>query len=272
MPRKPAISTSEIADLLSAEPDSGFRRAKTLLRFCAQLRYPVSPQAVKLAYEVMCAKYVSEKVPTELEAGSMHLGDAVQLLLRDANASRMIDVTTSEAFFEVDFSGRDEASTDFRHAANVVRFLISYSSDSDDRRKGPSIKKAYFVVAKNTYYDKNAFESWAWFSELWSTFKPVSFFHYVNEYDFKRKLLLNPRDQDFTAQVDALIKDRVGLEAFFRKSLFVLNKVRKVLYRSAFQGVVLPRFPPELTPLPMVTTEVDDRLRKLMDEYSTTVW
>jgi hypothetical protein len=40
MPSKPAISTTEITELLTAEPDPDFRRAEILLTFCARIRFP----------------------------------------------------------------------------------------------------------------------------------------------------------------------------------------------------------------------------------------
>ena len=62
----------------------------------------------------------------------------------------------------------------------------------------------------------------------------------------------------------------MDLEAFFRRSLFVLNRLKEVLYKSAFRGMVFPRFPSEMTPLPVVTTEADKRMRKFLKEYSAT--
>jgi hypothetical protein len=81
-------------------------------------------------------------------------------------------------------------------------------------------------------------------------------------------MLLVPRDRDFPARVDAILNDHAGLEAFFRRSLFVTTKLKAVLYPAAFKGVALPKFPASMKPLSVTTTGVDNRLRRILDGYS----
>ncbi len=90
---------------------------------------------------------------------------------------------------------------------------------------------------------------------------------FVNEYCFERRLLLDPGKPDFAASVDSLLSDQAGLEQFLGQSLFVLNKLRAVLYRSVWKGVQTPEFPDGLEPLPVKVREPDKAMKAVMARY-----
>src|SRR4051812_33447611 len=104
MPRKPAISTSEIAELLSTGPDPGLQRARILLDFCAQLRVPDGSRTANLTFEVMFAKYVSDKMQSGLAAESISPEQGLQTLLESANPTRLVEAALSDPFIRVTFS------------------------------------------------------------------------------------------------------------------------------------------------------------------------
>ncbi|MHC5804590.1 hypothetical protein ACYTX7_10315, partial [Streptococcus pyogenes] len=75
--------------------------------------------------------------------------------------------------------------------------------------------------------------------DVWVQQKAVAAFLYVNEYNFNRKLLLDPTKKTFSQFVRELLVDRQGLEAFVREAMFVQNELQRVLYRSTWKGVFL---------------------------------
>jgi hypothetical protein len=106
------------------------------------------------------------------------------------------------------------------------------------------------------------------FNDIWRKYKGTCFFHYVNEYHFKRRWHLNPEKPDFKASVDRLLADRSGLETFFRQSLRVMNDLVRILDRRALQGVALPQFPSRIEPAQTVTTRADSQITAHLKYYS----
>ena len=260
----PRAQAAEITDamrlLLSPETTDGFQRQRALFAFVCHLRWPEKPKIHKLASDIFFVKYIADRFKADQS-------QAANLVIQYVDFSEFISQLTSEIMFDIDFKFWPPGETRNRTVANIVRFLISWGPQSDSKIDAPSVNKAYFFIGEYSGYGSRDQMSWKRFSELWKTYKPVCFFMFVNEYYFERRLLLDPGKPDFAASVDSLLSDQAGLEQFLGQSLFVLNKLRAVLYRSVWKGVPTPEFPDGLEPLPVKVREPDKAMKAVMAQY-----
>jgi hypothetical protein len=219
-----------------------------------------------VASEMLLSKFTAEKVRLQASAGFVSGDEAFDLMLSYANPSTLVDQALSDDFISVTLDYIRGRETFHRHIAEAVRFLISYKPEIADRRYAASVKKAHYVVNQNGYYGNKHDISWKRFTELWSKYKRASPFIYVNIFHFNERLSLDPRDNDFTEQIDMLLAQD-ALSPFFRQSRYVMDTLKSVLYEATFKGVPLPSFPADIKPLPVSTTPIDDRLKRIVASY-----
>jgi len=262
-PRAQAVEiTDAMRLLLSPEPTDAdsFQRQRALFAFVCHLRWPEKPKTHKLASDIFLVKYIADRFKADQSL-------AASLVIQNVDFSEFISNITSELMFDIDLKVWPPGETRNRTVANIVRFLISWEPQSNSKIDAPSINKAFFFVGEHGGYGSSDQMSWKRFSELWGTYKPVCYFTFVNEYFFGRKFFLDPGRPDFAASVDTLLADQAGLERFLSQSLFVLNKLRAVLYRSAWKGVQTPEFPEELEPLPVPIRKPGKEMQAVMARY-----
>lgn len=188
-------------------------------------------------------------------------------LVAEIDLSSLLQFVASSRIYDVSFEvWPPEEEARYRPTAMTVRFILSWQPQTGNKRDEPSVKKAHYVIEQG-YYGKAYAVSWKSFSKTWREYKRVSCFHYVDEYHFNRKMLLDPASSDFADKVDQILGDREGLVRYFRHSLYVMQALQRRLYTSVWNGVELPQFPNDLAPLKVQTTEPDKRLFELMSAY-----
>ena len=262
------MRTDEAHELSSAirvvlGPSNGefLRREKAFLRFVSYLRWPFDHEIRNGAYHVLLAKYMVERVRSQSFVPTK--------LLDEIDLCSLIEFVTSDALYDLSFavySAEEDAECPL--VAATVRFIISWQPDSDDRRDAASVKKAHFVI-ENRYYGRALAVSWRRFAQVWAQFKSVSYFHFVNEYHFGRKMLLDPSQSDFADRVDTILSDLTALRRFFAQSTYVLGCLRDTLYPQTWKAISLPTFPPELVPAKVSLTAPDEKLRELVWRYKS---
>ena len=157
--------------------------------------------------------------------------------------------------------------------ADMIRFILTYPN-------APSIKKAHYFLynvggfkhARNLsglgsdYYTPTE----ALFNKKWNAIKTVCSFHFADVYFFNRKMAALPDLTSLDTDVDNLLADKAGLEAFFRTALNAARFLEKNLDPRTFKGKHrLAKFPKELTPLKPTLAGLNELQLTKMSRYKS---
>jgi uncharacterized coiled-coil protein SlyX len=104
-------------------------------------------------------------------------------------------------------------------------------------------------------------------NRIWSDFRAAAAFHYVNLRQ-SRLVSFRANDPQFEPRVTALLADYRRLRQFFAQSLWVQNRLRQILYRSAFQGTTLLSFSDDLKEEAVSLERPRELVQKIMAHYS----
>ena len=257
---RPLDISPEIRLLTSTGDVNRLDKILAFFDFVAYMRWPKDEIVTFMGSRLYYARFIGN----EIEDASLSPIRAMELLKRIDLSELIALILTDKIFdFNMDISSGNE---DSRHIATVVRFLISYDPGTDDRRQAASIKKAHFAIDRKYCYGMTRGLSWKRFCQLWDLYKSVCFFHYVNEFHFKRKMLIDPTDPEFHSRVTAIIEDQRGLTLFFQQARWVKEKVQHTLDPRAFRRVPLAKFPGDLPSVP-VAARSDFRVRDVLRDY-----
>jgi hypothetical protein len=178
-------------------------------------------------------------------------------------------------FFTLDPNFAVLSQHDFLHAnklgiqlaAQTVRFLVSYEPDSHLKTRQPSLNKAYYALRRGAYGRKWDVTEGK-FEETWGVYKNVSAFHYVNQLLLGSELDVDVRYTDYHEMIDFIVSDDEYFRIYFGLSLWVFERMKKVLYRTALRNIRLPTFPADLDPIQPHIAATDSRLIDLMAKFS----
>lgn len=234
--------------------------AKALFAFVSYIRWPDRYYTQRVAQNAFLAKWLVRQ--------SLQKHFAADLILENVNLPQLVDFATSEMRFDLDFGVFRTEYRNERMIAETIQFLMMWSSEENIRTKRASVKKAFFLRNRG-YYGSERQISWWHFQDYWFEYKEVCAFHYVNEFHFHCRFLLDPSHPKFVQRVNRLIGDFEARKRFFRKSRFVFELLTEKLDRRVFVGCRLPRFPSDLTPFPFAVAPPDERMRELIADYSS---
>jgi hypothetical protein len=197
----PLPLSQAIATLASGEgPEE--TRLRALFDLSSAIRWPMNP-IQSLASDLLLARYLG-----------IRLGDdqprLAAALLQQLDLSNFVARVTSFEILDLDFEQWDFHAVMDRTPADIVRFLLTWTAEPGDKRSGPSIKKAHFFLGMYNGFGHPEM-SWRRFAEVWQRFKPVSALLYVNQFQFGRRLFLDPREPRFDRKVNAILADQPGL-------------------------------------------------------------
>ena len=262
MTRQTQADFARLIGILLSRPDQ-LARAEALFQFMAAIRHPAGG-ANDLASRVYMARYVGEKLAWTSEN--------LPFLEQYANAKEVLHLALSESWLDVFFGDPSSRAGDEKRVAQIVRFLLSFPIDPDDRRRGPSLKKAYIGLSRLGAFGSVGPTSWIAFTDVWGKYKRVAAFHFADEYGFKQQLRFGIEDKKFVAKTDRLLARSHALERYFRHALWVVKEMRAILYRGTFKPADIPAFPEDLVPWAVPITPIDPQIVAEILNNRTASW
>jgi hypothetical protein len=271
VPLKSGRQSNALASLIETiigEPGVGhdFARPRALFEFANFLRFPRNAGAVKDATTLCTASYVTEFLSLSSLGRELLKTQQTDILLKFANPAEIIKLCLSENIFQFHFYDYGDDSSR-RTIADIVRFLISYNPDTTHSRDQASVKKAHYFFRETSGFGVDQGFSWRRFCVIWSEFKAVSAFIYVDEYHFRRQLMLDPASEVFFDRVEHILQNQTDLIRFFRQSLYVWNELTRRLDKRTWPAGDRPHFPRSMKPFPVTNAPIDKQAMRIMAKY-----
>lgn len=251
---------SIIACLTSNDSNNLLERTNHLFNFLGFMEYPSYSSHARLVSDLYRVMYFA-KIMGNDKYPHLNCEQLGQLLQRSAILIREIPRDSA-----VDYLFLPEAThVNKMWAVEIVRFILSYRPPTDRLTDQASLKKAYFVFSRGGFGYTVPQEL---VSSAWSILRTSAAFHYVNTRCQSRFLSLRPDQKDLEQRITEILSNSLRLRQFFSQSLWVQNRVSKILYLAAFRGVSLPELPDDIKEEVPRQEPVDQSVQETMKEYS----
>ncbi|WP_192215248.1 hypothetical protein [Methylobacterium bullatum] len=153
--------------------------------------------------------------------------------------------------------GYYDGYNDCIYAADVVRFMLTFNSKDDDKRKKASLGKAWEFINKHGGYVKGKFgfgrTEWTSISNhsnIWRAYKKSAVFQCARYHGTRFDWYIDPRQPLF---LDSLIQTALRqkeITTYFGEALGFQERLRIVLDGRSMSNDDFFLFPPDLTPIP----------------------
>ena len=178
---------------------------------------------------------------------------------------------SSPFFEELDFN---PVYNDYRYTADIVRFLLTFKTSSNDKRKQASLGKAAIFLNKHGGFvagrygrETNDWCAMTGHQSIWRKYKKSAALQFVRFYGTKLEWLLRPHDVDFLERLTALAARRQEIIDFFAKTLDIQDRLRAILDERSLGSNDHLTLPPTLKKLTCRTPAMPASAYSKMTEY-----
>ncbi len=161
--------------------------------------------------------------------------------------------------FDIVTSGTGRVD-DRQFYAKVVNYLLSVSNASASKNHTPNLTSLKILVQAGAF-DRKWLMSSRTFDNHWRSRSRTFPFLYVEQYHSNCDWSLNPEDDSFSEDVDALLQERQELREYFAKVKWVIQKLSSVLDKRAVSHIRFTELPAWVEAIPVSHPALDDQLR-----------
>jgi hypothetical protein len=277
-PRKERANVLKIAECIGAllnplEPKFRFEREFATVRFCGFLNWPeeeTAPDALALLMLLHILKTERRDISQQFAIDLVRQLDSPTLL----SVIQTSGFVPLPSFFDID--PKEKHFSNNEYAADVVRFLLTFGSPkAKEVRRRPSLGKAsVFINQKGGFPgDKHVLhrsQSWGetTHQKIWKKHKAAAPFQFVRRYDSNLNWLVDPSATNFFDRITDLAARRSDLGIFFAKSLWVQNKLAKIVDHRSIPKSAYIDLPSTLKPVACKLPTKPPKFMAAMEGYS----